>query len=142
VQSGASILSRADPLPSLHQIQNLVKNLGIANYATVRRALEKTNGSEDRAVGLLLDNAVTPQSDMPSPSSGGDAAGGGGAAAPAPRGYYANVITGVVSVTRPPPDAAPSTDRHLLEATTTEEIAKSIEEIGSQYKPLADQILG
>ncbi len=127
--------------PFLHQIQNLVKSLGIANYATARRALEITNGSEDLAVGLLLDNAVTPQSDLPSPSSGGSAA-GGAAASPAPRGYYANVITGAVSVTRPPPDAAPPTDRHLLEATTAEEIAKSIEEIGSQYKPLADQILG
>ena len=126
--------------PSLYQIQNLVK-ITAKNYTTVRRALEKSNGSEDRAVGLLLDDAVTPQSDLPSPSSGGGAA-GGGAAAPAPRGYYANVITGVVSLTRPLPDAGPSTERHLLEATTAEQIAKSIEEIGLQYKPFADQILG
>ncbi len=106
--------------------------------ATVLRALQKSNGSEQAAINLLLDEAVTPQADDSTPSAGGEPS----AAAPSPpEGYYANVITGKTSLS-PPPSDAQSPPPPPLSSMTCDAIAKSIESIGPAFKPFADQIVG
>ena len=115
------------------QVQRLVTEFGYKR-ATVLRALQKSNGSEQAALNLLLDEAVTPQADDSTPSAGG-------AAPSPPEGYYANVITGKTSLSQPPSDAQ-SPPPPPLSSMTCDAIAKSIESIGPAFKPFADQIVG
>jgi hypothetical protein len=117
------------------QVQRLV-DLGY-NRATVLRALQKSNGSEQVAVNMLLDEGVTPQADDSTPSAGGGPA---AAALSLPKGYYANVITGTTSLNPPPSDTQSPTPP--LSSMTCDAIAKSIESIGAAFKPFADQIVG
>jgi hypothetical protein len=105
------------------------------SHATVLHALKKANGREDVAVNMLLDESVTPQAEDCTPSAGG------GAAEPsAPKGYYANVITGNTSLN--PPPSHTDLPHPSLPAMCCDAIAKSIESIGAVFKPFADQIVG
>jgi hypothetical protein len=131
------------------QVENIMLIMG-CNRATATHALLKSRGDAQAALNKFCEEEVTPQADGQSSSGGGGGAAaaatgggaGGGAALPARRGYYANVITGKTSLT--PPTTVPNAcaEHKPLSEITTEEIAKSIRETGSEYKKFAEQIVG
>ena len=126
--------------------------LPAASRATARRALQRAHGNEEAAVNLLLDSSITPQADDSTPSTSGGSASSSSAsslssssevATASPKGYYVNVITGKTSLISP---ALHETEAEaasaMLPQISCNDVAKSIEKIGPDFKAAADQIRG
>ena len=130
---------------TLLQICTILDMFPAANRATARHALQRANGNEQAAVLLLLDSNATPQEDDDTPSASGGSSSSASSALSAPRkGYYANVIDGKTSLTAPafPEATAAAVASPSLPEITCDAVAKSIEQLGPEFKPAADQIRG
>ncbi len=92
----------------------------VPHRSTVLHALEKSKGDVNAASLMLLNLAASPH---------------------APKGYYANVMTGATSLVSPVTEVAAPVDHKALSDVPTEEIAKSVRKMGSAYKTFAEQII-
>jgi hypothetical protein len=115
---------------ALSQVSDLI-SLGIANRASALRALQAACGNMHSAANMLMNSDCSVQEDE-------------APAADAPKGYYANVVTGKTSLTLPVcPAASVSSAADApasLSEATSEYVAKCVERIGPDFKPFADQM--